>query len=435
MTNFYVLALVAAATAHSFPREGGVVRAARRQEAARRAAAAAVADDDAFENVTAWSALTEQLDGWVLGKGFAVTVGNASGVQYEYETAATKTHVAFSLHDVVETASTSKWPMAMMFAGLVADGTISSLDALASEYVPWWSKDTSCRNASACDAKGNITVRHLLSFTSGFDDGETAGGGAAPGKSCMDDANPKGGYEGCAKELYHTYNLTGRPGATFGYSSLHLQLMGAVAMHASGLGVQEIFAKYYVKAYGMNETTCGKGGVNPEFAVCLQTTGADYQKFLAAQLSGSVVGQDIILESEKDYTPFLRNNPFLPYGMYSFGHWLECFDSAAGYTAACEAAAVHCDPGAFGFYPLIDRKNGYWMQVVAFETDLRYPFSGIPEYLRLAIKPLVDAVMRGDDPIQSELTFGRHTPGLESMSIGDVNYVTGCALDPLTCLL
>ena len=64
-----------------------------------------------------------------------------------------------------------------------------------------------------------------------------------------------------------------------------------------------------------------------------------------------------------------------------------------------------------------------------------YARSGIPEYLRLAIKPLVDAVMRGDDPIQSELTFGRHTPGLESMSIGDVNYVTGCALDPLTCLL
>jgi hypothetical protein len=80
-----------------------------------------------------WSGVTDQLDGWVLSgtNGFGFTVGNASGVQFDY------THGKFSMHQVVETASTSKWPMAMMFVGLVQDGSIASLDSYASDYVPW----------------------------------------------------------------------------------------------------------------------------------------------------------------------------------------------------------------------------------------------------------------------------------------------------------
>ena len=68
---------------------------------------------------------------------------------------------------------------------------------------------------------------------------------------------------------------------------------------------------------------------------CLQTTGWDYQKFLSAQLTGKVLGMDLVRESERDYTPFIRNMSFSPYGLYSFGHWLECFDSWKGYTPAC----------------------------------------------------------------------------------------------------
>ena len=419
-----VLCLVAAGAAYKLPDEGGFL--ARRREAQHRAAVAAAAADDDDAPITPWSPLVEQLDGWHATKNFAVTVGNASGVQFEY------THGDFSLHTEVQTASTSKWPMAMMFTGMVADGTISSLDAFASDYVPWWTKDRTCQNASLCDAKGNITVRHLLSFTSGFDDGEAAGGGAGA-KTCLDDSTAN--YEKCAQEIYNQFNLTGSPGETFSYNSLHLNLMGAIATHASGLGVQAIFQKYYVEPYGMNETTCDKGAPNPQFAVCLHTTGWDYQKFLSAQLSGKVVGMDLVRESEKDYTPFMRNLSFSPYGLYSFGHWLECFDSWKGYTPACEAAAVHCDPGAFGFYPLIDRASGYYMQIVAFETGKFYARSGIPEYMRLLVKPLVDAVMRGTDPDANELRFGRHTPEFNAVGLADVNYINGCLLDPLTCLL
>ena len=74
-----------------------------------------------------WRPLREQLDGWVLTDNFAVTVGDASGPKFHY------THGNFSLHTRVSTASTSKWPLAMMVVGLVKDGTIRSLDARANE--------------------------------------------------------------------------------------------------------------------------------------------------------------------------------------------------------------------------------------------------------------------------------------------------------------
>jgi CubicO group peptidase (beta-lactamase class C family) len=421
---FSAAACTAASPSRRVPRrfERGTRR--RAEEAAATAATA----------TPPWDGLAAQLDAWPLSGtgGFGVTVGDADGIRFEY------TRAPFSAHAAVETASTSKWPMAMMFTGLVRDGTIASLDDHASDYVPWWSSDRTCGNVSACDAKGNITIRHLLSFTSGFDTGEVpggGGGGSANATKCL--MNSKNDYERCAKDIYHNLNLTGPPGNTFAYNSIHLQLMGVVALHATKMkSAQEIFHKYFVVPYGMNETTCGGGDPNPEFAVCLSTTQHDYAKFLHAQLTGSVLGKELVAQSEKNYTPFLKNDTvFTIYGLYAFGHWLECYDSVHGFTDACADAAVHADPGAFGFYPLIDRKNAYYMQIVAYETGDNYPLSGIPEYLRLAAKPLVDAVMRKDDPtINGENVFAHHTPSLNSLSIADVNYIAQCALHPLTCL-
>ena len=326
----------------------------------------------------------------------------------------------------------------MMFTGLVQDGTIASLDSYASDYIPWWSTDRTCHNVTQCDAKGNITIRNLLSFTSGFDTGEVpggGGGGSSNATQCLD--NSKGNYDQCARAIYQNLNLTGSPGNTFAYNSIHLQLMGAVALHATKMtNVQQIFQKYYVQPYKMNETTCGGGDSNPEFAVCLSTTQHDYEKFLHAQLTASVLGKELIKESELNYTPFLKNDTvFTIYGLYSFGHWLECYDSVEGFTKECAEAQVHCDPGAFGFYPLIDRTQNYYMQIVAYESGKNYPLSGIPEYLRLAVKPLIDAVMHSNEIVMNgESGFAHHTPSLNSLSIADINYIAQCALHPMTCL-
>lgn len=366
----------------------------------------------------AWAPLTEQLDAWVMTANFGVTVGNASGPQFEY------THGNFSLEtSKCQLASTSKWPMAMMFVGLVNDGTIHSLDAKANEYVDWWTKDPK-------NPKSEITLRHLLSFTSGF-------GSGAPGQentteTCMDDPSKYPSlktYDDCAREIYTDTNLTGLPGHTYTYNSVHLQLAGSIAIAASKLSIQEIFQKYLQEPYGMHSTTCEVPTKDiPQLAICLETVGKDYGKFLEAQLTHSVLSENLVMESEMDYTPFLKG--YTLYGNYGFGHFHECFDSVAGMTAECKEARIHMDPGALGYFPLIDRKNNFYMQIVANEGGKYYARSGIPEYLRFLAKPLVDGIM-----LQTENTagYGHHTPSLNGASIADVNYIVGCIVDPASC--
>jgi len=371
-------------------------------------AAAAVATNDP------WSPVRSVLDGWQFTDNFAVTVGNASGPLFQY------THGNFSLTTPVATASTSKWPMAMMMVGLVHDGTIGSLDDIASKYVPWWSQDPN-------DLKSTVTLRHLLSFTSAF-------GGGIPGQentthTCMD-SNKTTDYLACARELYEQTNLSGTPGKYFSYNSIHLQLAGAIAVSASGLDIQAVLQKYLFGAYGMVGSSCAYPSPKvPQLAVCLVTTALDYQQFLLRTLRYDVLSTALVAESEKDYTPFLRPYYTL-YGLYAFGHFIECFDAINGFTAACDDAKIQCDPGAFGFYPLIDRKKGYYMQVVAYETAVNYPRAGIPEYLRLATKPLVDQVMAG---VNISSTASHHEPSLLGLTLSDVNYIANCYLHPKEC--
>lgn len=332
------------------------------------------------------------------------------------------THGNFSVHTKVETASTSKWPMAMALAGLVDDGTISSFDDPVHKYAPWWSSD-------AHDPRSRVTFRHLLSFTSGFGDG-------SPGQengttTCMDNSTVD--FMSCTKHIYNTTKMIGVPGMVYSYNSVHLQLAGAVALEASGINnIQALVRKYLMDAYGLNETTCGQGQPNPQLAVCLQTTGFDYSKFLKAQLGATVLSAATVAQSERDYTPFLGSEYSL-YGHYGFGHFIACFDSVVGFTAECREARTHIDPGAFGFYPLIDRKHGYYMQVVAFEaSNVTYPRSGIPEYLALMLKPYVDDIMSGHIGVGP--SFFHHTPRYNVLSLFDVNYIAGCYLNPESCV-
>uniref|UniRef100_A0A7S4BYE2 Beta-lactamase-related domain-containing protein n=1 Tax=Chrysotila carterae TaxID=13221 RepID=A0A7S4BYE2_CHRCT len=110
----------------------------------------------------AWAPLVGLLNDWQFTRDFAVTVGNASGVVFNFQKG------SMTLDTRVKTASTSKWPMAMALASAVADGTIKSLDTKANEVIPWWTKNVS-------DSRSMVTLRHLLSFTSGFGSGSPGG--------------------------------------------------------------------------------------------------------------------------------------------------------------------------------------------------------------------------------------------------------------------
>lgn len=195
-------------------------------------------------------------------------------------------------------------------------------------------------------------------------------------ETCMDDPSQYPNittYDECAQSIYSNTNLSGTPGSTYTYNSVHLQLAGSIALAASNsTSIQRIIDKYLIKAYGFKSTTCEIPTRDmPQLAICLDTVARDYAKFLHAQLAASVVPvknydqpliyfaecisfsenllnilvlfyvfqAHLVKESEKDYTPFRTFNYTL-YGNYGFGHFLECYDSVAGFTEECALAKV-----------------------------------------------------------------------------------------------
>jgi len=393
----------------------------------------------------AWQALRDLLDGWEFTTEYAVAVGNAQyGRLFTYQGG------NFTMNTEIPTGSTSKWPSAMMFAGLVADGTISSLDDPVYKYLKWWTKDPK-------DLRSTVTFRMLLSFTSGFGDGHPGEEmntraarkwraenkkaqaeqsatterslASAPNKSKACDAM-QGDVTWCGYWIYENVKLIGQPGEVYSYNSNHLQIAAAVAVAVTGMNIEGVIEKYLLKPFNMkNSFYYGKC---PDFGGSLITTGTDYESFMQGLLSYKSLPKKIIDASEEDATPFMADYYTL-YGDYGFGHFLMCFDSVNGFTKECKEAQCHMDPGAFGFIPIIDRKYNYYMEVVAAETGSTgsYPLSGIPEYLAIAIKPHIDEIMSGR-PVNS-YEFSHHEPKYLSMSVADVNYCLNCKLHPKQC--
>lgn len=406
-----------------------------------------LASASADEPTDRWEPLRSLLSEWQFTSEYAVSIGDARGRQFLFEGG------NFTMDTLIKTGSTSKWPSAMMFAGLVNDGTIASLDSHVYEYIPWWT-----RNAS--DLRSRVTLRMLLSFTSGFGSGHpgqeanTRAARAwriAQGQTgrpislgiletlALDgvDSNRSqycntttGNLSACVEAIYENVTLIGTPGQVFSYNSNHLQIAAEMAVAASGLPIHTLIHKYLLEPYGMNASYYD--GQCPDFGGSLMTTGRDYERFLSGVLTHRVLSPSLTRASERDYTPFLKDNYTL-YGDYAFGHFKLCFDSVDGYTSACEQAQCHMDPGAYGFIPIIDRKHGYYLQVVAAETAPTgyYPLSGIPEYLAIAIKPHVDAIMSASPP-GADVHY-HHTPSLLSLTVADVNYCLDCKLNPEHC--
>ena len=240
-----------------------------------------------------------------------------------------------------------------------------------------------------------------------------------------------GDITSCAEWIYGNVELIGTPGQVYSYNSNHLQLAAAVAVAATGMQIHDVIDKYLLRPYNMRDSFY-YGKKCPDFGVDLMTTGTDYERFMQGLLGYTTLPKAIVDASEEDATPFMSSYYSL-YGDYGFGHFLMCFDSVNGFTAECAAARCHMGPGALGFLPIIDRRYNYYMEVVAAEIPPTgsYPLSGIPEYLAVAIKPHVDAIMSGKRVNPAE--FSHHEAKYLSMSVADVNYCLDCKLHPDRC--
>ena len=78
-----------------------------------------------------WDFVARQIDQWTFTEDLTVIVGNATDILW------THSKGRITPHTVVETESTSKWPMAMALAGVAADGSFGEkgLDTLASDHL------------------------------------------------------------------------------------------------------------------------------------------------------------------------------------------------------------------------------------------------------------------------------------------------------------
>ena len=95
--------------------------------------------------------------------------------------------------------SATKWIAGVTIMAAVEEGHLT-LDASPSQFVDYWTTDPA-------DARSRVTLRALLSFTSGFGGGLTACDGLA--------------LAACGRRLYETASFSGAPGAGFEYNSVH----------------------------------------------------------------------------------------------------------------------------------------------------------------------------------------------------------------------
>jgi len=284
-------------------------------------------------------------------------------------------------------ASLSKWPSAVMISGLVADGTMS-YDDKANKYLRFWATDPK-------DPRSHITLRHLLTFTSGYSDD------ADPGCGKLES------FEKCAAELFKAQGKPKHaPGTHWAYLSCHLQFAGAMAVAASGKGIQALYKEYLYTPFNMTSTTWGPHR-NPSIAAGITTTGDDFEQMLSRLLQYKHLPKVVQDQMETDSTqPPVNPSGDGWFGHYGMGHWWECLgygtdaDERAPLPKVCMDSHIQAGPGMYGFYPLLDRSHGggaagpqrpaFYFQVVLAE---QYAFTGIPEYLRLAAKPLVDVIL------------------------------------------
>lgn len=333
--------------------------------------------------VEAWSAL--QFD-----TQFAINVGDASGRLFAWETP------GFSMSKTrMKGASLSKWPSAVMISGLVADGTLA-YDDLASKHLSFWTTNRK-------DPRSRVTLRHLLSFRSGYLKDGFAGAVCTTNHS---------NFMTCAERLYQNMTMKHEPGTVWAYLSCHLQLAGAMAVSASGLRIDELYDKYLYAPFNMTSTTWTPIN-NPQLATGITTTSDDFENLLHGLLTYKGLPKAIQDEMEVDYSqPPVEPSGDGWFGHYAMGHWWECIGYGTpehyernALPQDCMAVHIQAGPGMYGFYPLLDRSGGgglagperqpYYFQI-ALQEGIN--LSGIPEYLRLLAKPIADAILAGRDP-------------------------------------
>jgi serine-type D-Ala-D-Ala carboxypeptidase/endopeptidase len=285
--------------------------------------------DNPFDAVDAAARAAFEAEG-IAGMGLAIY--NHDGVKV-FE----QMYGMFTPDTRVAIASASKMVSGITLFRIMDEGYLT-LDSTTGQVLGWTGD------------QGAITLRQLLSFTSGL----------SPENQCTYDSTVTLGQ--CVATISGT-SLIAAPGTEFDYGSVHLEVAGRMAEVVTGKSWNELFAQeirdplglpadivYYANPLKMTNTG------NPLLAGGLVVSMNEYEHFLHFVYdkgAGLLVPQIFDTQAIEPYPDVVIGKSPAPALRYGLTAWLECSTPQTG----CHRIS---SPGAFGFTPWIDRDAGYY---------------------------------------------------------------------------
>jgi hypothetical protein len=301
---------------------------------------------------------------------FTLLLGNENGTFFEDSKGDSSSTTLYA------SASTSKWVTSAVILSFVDE---LELDTPAFEAIDWWTDD-------AADPRSEVTLRHLLSFTSGLQ--------SSTDHLCV--LVGAGSFENCVQNIYDAAgDAIAPPGTEFAYGQNHMQVAGLMAIEAldfSDWGA--IFAEW------KSRTGLFPSGVydvpsasKPLLAGGMHWTGVEYLAFLRQLYAGELLAADAREQMFIDHTPeetveIVESPAAAGAGEawhYGLGNWREC--PFAAWDESCDALARVSSPGAYGAYPFIDFEDGYY-GILARQGELGSFREGLAVYREL--EPLIE---------------------------------------------
>jgi len=240
-------------------------------------------------------------------------------------------------------ASIGKWLGAVAISGAVTAGRLK-FDTLANEVFDWWTSDPN-------DRRSRVTLRHLLTFTSGFNTSSFTHDPMV--QTCLN-ANLFYTSEECAKQIYETADHACEPGTCLDYNSYHQNIAMGMAAKALAMDPRDVIKEYLVKPGGLTDTWW-LGGQNPFMSGGIVTSGRDLIRFLKTYLGYTIAPKEIIEEMDMEYArannaKVLNGMPFVENQTFGMSHDVQ--------------APTHFWGGAFKAECWMNRTSGVYIMVM-----------------------------------------------------------------------
>lgn len=253
--------------------------------------------------------------------------------------------------------SSTKWITSVTILRVVEAGFME-LDGPISTYFDWWTTDPS-------DPRSKVTLRHLLSMTSGFGLHDCAEYYATTLEICV-----KQIYEESYGKIYgsmlYWYSEgdvdpeTVDPGEYFAYFGSSMMIAGLAAVKAtSSESFHSLFRAYLAEPLHFSDECqwIFPSTENINLGDGLACSANDYSSFIGAYFTGKLLGPSLMAELERPQA--LRAGGALALGpgiQWGLGVMLKCG------SLSCLSRPVTrvFSPGSSGVYGWIDRANGFW---------------------------------------------------------------------------